>query len=102
MNKTEAAYASLLEIKKRAGEIQDYCYEKVKFRLADNTYYTPDFFVLDKDGYIELHEVKGYLREDARDKFKVAADQYPWFRWVMLRKKDKSGLNWEVLYEFPK
>lgn len=96
MNKTEAAYALILEARKRDGEIQDYLYEKVKLRLADNTFYTPDFFVLDKDGYVEFVEVKGFLRDDALVKYKVAAEQYPWARWKMVR---KSGSAFEVLYE---
>lgn len=99
MNKTEAAYASMLEMKERAGEIQGYVYEKVKLRLASNTYYTPDFMVLDKEGYIEFHEVKGRLRDDALVKFKVAAEQFPWARWVMVRKAGSDGLTWEVMYE---
>lgn len=102
MNKTEALYANYLEIKKKAGEVLYYRYESVKLRLADNTFYTPDFLVINKEGYIEFHEVKGYLRDDAAVKFKVAADQYDWARWVMLKKDGKSGLSWEVMYEYPK
>lgn len=99
MNKTEKAYADYLEIKKKAGEVRAYYYEKVKLRLADRTYYTPDFMVIDKDGFIEFHEVKGFLRDDALVKYKVAAEQFPWARWVMLKKDGRDGLSWEVMYE---
>ncbi len=85
MNKTEAEYANILELKKRAGEIADYRFECVKFRLADNTFYAPDFMVLRADGAFEVHEVKGHWEDDARVKIKVAAELYP-FKFIAARK----------------
>lgn len=46
MNKTEKRYADYLEIRKKAGEILDYRFEPMKFRLAANTFLTPDFLVM--------------------------------------------------------
>jgi len=86
MNKTEAAYARLLETRKSAGEIAWYKFEGLKFRLADNTFYTPDFAVMLSDGSMELHEVKGYWQDDARVKIKIAADLYP-FQFVAVYMK---------------
>jgi hypothetical protein len=43
MNKTEAAYAGHLELQRRAGDVEWFKFEALKFRLADNTFYTPDF-----------------------------------------------------------
>ena len=86
MNKTEAAYARLLETRKSAGEIAWYKFEGLKFRLADNTFYTPDFAVMLSDGQIELHEVKGFWTDDARAKTKIAADMYP-FQFVAVYMK---------------
>ncbi|WP_268625553.1 DUF1064 domain-containing protein, partial [Escherichia coli] len=77
MNKTESAYCQHLEQRKRAGEIAWYRFEGIKLRLADNTFYTPDFAVMLATGEMELHEVKGFWTDDARVKTKVAADQYP-------------------------
>lgn len=77
MNKTEAEYEKCLAMWKGAGIILWYRFEGVKFRLADNTFYTPDFAVLRPDGQLEMHEVKGFWRDDARVKIKVAAEQYP-------------------------
>ena len=95
MNKTEAAYAARLDVLKAAGEI-DYLFESVKFRLADNTHYTPDFFVVCED-HFEVHEVKGFWRDDARVKWKVAAEQYPWFRFVAARVlPKKQGGGWKI------
>ncbi len=93
MNKTEAAYAQRLELLKRAGEILDYMFEPLKLRLADNTFYTPDFLVV-RTERLELHEVKGFWRDDARVKWKVAAEQYWIFAWAAVRRK--SGVwTWE-------
>lgn len=78
MNKTEADYASMLEARKRAGELAHYAFEPIKVRLADNTFYTPDFMVLLANGELELHEVKGaFVMDDARLKFKVVAEHFP-------------------------
>ncbi|MFA5633486.1 MAG: DUF1064 domain-containing protein [Porticoccaceae bacterium] len=96
MNRTEASYAQLLEARKIAGEIAWYRYEGLKLRLADNTFYTPDFAVMLADGALECHEVKGFWTDDARVKIKVAADQYPMrFIAVKVRAK-KHGGGWEV------
>jgi len=91
MNKTEAEYAARLELLRRAGEIVDYKYESMKFRLADKTWYTPDFVVIGKGMIVEIHEVKGgFIREDSEVKFKCAAEQFPWFDFQMHQKKSKQ------------
>ena len=96
MNKTESAYCQHLEQRKRAGEVAWYRFEGIKLRLADNTFYTPDFAVMLATGEMELHEVKGFWTDDARVKTKVAADQYP-FRIIGVTKLPaKAGGGWKV------
>lgn len=96
MNKTEKAYADHLELLRQAGEVLWVRFEGIKLRLADSTFYTPDFAVLAADGVMELHEVKGHWQDDARVKIKVAADQYPFrFRAVKARPK-RDGGGWAV------
>lgn len=93
MNKTEALYDIRLDALKHHGEILWYKFEGVKLRLADSTFYTPDFAVMAADGVMEMHEVKGFWRDDAKAKIKIAADLYP-FRFKALRarpKKDGGG-----------
>lgn len=95
-NRTEAAYESLLRTRQIAGEVVWFRFEGVKLRLADNTFYTPDFAVMVADGQIELHEVKGFWADDARVKIKVAADQYP-FRFIAVRARSKrDGGGWDI------
>jgi hypothetical protein len=95
MNKSETAYSVHLEAEKYAGKILWWKFEGVKLRLADNTFYTSDFAVMNADGVIELHEVKGFWQDDARAKIKIAADLYPFvFKAVKARAK-KNGGGWE-------
>ncbi len=94
MNKTEAAYADCLEMQKYGGDILWYKFEGIKFRLADNTYYIPDFVVMRNNGMIEVHEVKGFWQDDAKVKIKVAADLYP-FKFIAIKAKaKKDGGGW--------
>lgn len=96
MNKTEASYAAHLELRRRVGEVAWWSYEAIKLRLADNTFYTPDFAVMLASGQIEIHEVKGHWEDDARVKIKVAAEQFPFrFLAIMALPKSKGG-GWSV------
>lgn len=61
----------------------------MRLRLAEKTFYTPDFMVVFEDR-IELHETKGYFEEDARVKIKVAAAMYPEFKFVAVYWKKKQ------------
>lgn len=64
-------------------------------RLADNTFYSPDFAVMMSDGRMQMHEVKGFWQDDARVKIKVAADLYP-FEFIAIKAKaKKNGGGWE-------
>jgi hypothetical protein len=92
MNRLEADYALLLEARKRAGEVREYHYEALTLKLAHDTRYTPDFFVVLADGECELHETKGFFRDDSKVKVKVCARMYP-FRVKLIRRK---GLQWQI------
>lgn len=93
MTGLERDYAEELRIRHAAGEVVWWDYEPLKFRLADNTFYTPDFAVLLADGSAELElvEVKGHWEDDARVKIKVAAAHYWMFRFVAVRHVRGSG-----------
>lgn len=97
MNKMEDTYGKRLVLRLHTGDIAWFKFEGIKLRLADNTFYTPDFAVMAADGQLELHEVKGVWTDDARVKIKVAADMYP-FRFLAIRcVKDRSGnRTWET------
>lgn len=97
MNKTETAFSRYLDIILLAGEIIEWRFEPIKLRLANATFYTPDFVVVLPDQSIEMIDVKGRVgsgpggwEEDARVKIKVAAETYPWFHFVGMA-KSKTG-----------
>lgn len=86
--------------------VSRYVFEAVKLRLADATFYTPDFMVLRHDGSIEFHEVKGSWaapnQDKSRVKLKVAAEMFPWFTFVAIvatKKPVKSGGGWDFVTE---
>lgn len=91
MNKTEAAYGLTLEALQRVGRIREYHFQGLTLKLADDCRYTPDYFVVRDDWTCELHEVKGFMRDDALVKLKVCARMYPFV--VMLARKDGVGFR---------
>lgn len=92
MNGTERAYSQLLDSKVNAGRVAEWHYEAVTLKLAPDTRYTPDFLVILPDGTVELHEVKGFMRDDANVKIKVAAQMFPFtFRLARWRQR-----TWQI------
>lgn len=89
MNKTEAKYDQYLSLR---SDVVWHKFEGLKFRLADNTFYTPDFAVMLDSGALEAHEVKGFWTDDARVKIKVAADMYP-LRFIAIK---MSRNAWDI------
>ncbi|MFW2015413.1 hypothetical protein [Acinetobacter bereziniae] len=77
MNKTERRYSEHLESRKMRGEILWYKFDCINLRLAEKTFYKPDFFVMTSDNELQVHEVKGHWEDDALVKIKVASDMYP-------------------------
>lgn len=96
MNKLEARYAGELGAMLSRMEIEWFAFEAVKLRLADKTFYTPDFFVMNKAGELECHEVKGFWEDDARVKIKCAAEKFP-FKFVAKSYSAKSGWKEEEI-----
>lgn len=96
MNDTEAAYGRHLELRKAAGEVLWYAFEGIKFRLADSTFYTPDFSVMLANNEIEIHEVKGFWQDDARVKIKVAAEMYPFKFIAVMPRSKRDGGGWKT------
>lgn len=94
MNKTEAAYAADLELLRHSGDVAWWKFEGLKLRLADNTFYTPDFAVMLSNGEMQCHEVKGHWQEDARVKIKVAAELYPFRFYAIKARAKRDGGGW--------
>lgn len=96
MNGTEARYDEHLLALRDAGQVLWHEFEALKFWLADNTFYTPNFAVMTGTRLIEIHDVKGHWEDDARVKIKVAARLFP-FRFLAVQPlPKKAGGGWHV------
>jgi hypothetical protein len=93
-NSTEADYEKLLETRRCIGEVLWYRFEGITLRIAKGVSYTPDFVVMLASGEIELHEVKGYWRDDSRAKTRIAAEQFPFRIIAITRPSKKKGAGW--------
>lgn len=84
MNGTESKYAELLQVRKLAGEVILWHFESIKFKVAEQCLYIPDFAVWLADGTMEIVDTKGgIISDDALVKIKAAAERYPQFTWVI-------------------
>ena len=105
MNKTEGAYADVLEARRIVGEIQSWTLHGITITLAPGCRYTPDFLVVLPDGSREAIEIKAcdangrvLAKDDSIVKLKTAAAdpryRYPWIRWKLAgRHRDGSWVE---------
>lgn len=101
-SKWESLYAFILAELKQLGDIADWAYEPITFRLTDGSIvdgkkvraitYTPDFVVWYASGKMECIEIKGYRRIKDINRFKLAKDKFRHIEWTMV-KRTKTG--WE-------
>lgn len=93
MNKTEAAFFEHLR-ETRAGA---YIHREPSLPIANGCRYKVDFLVATITGAalcVEAYEVKGFMREDAAVKLKVAASVYPWISFFLVT-RGKGG-TWSI------
>jgi len=96
LNNTEKEYSDYLERQKISGIVEWFKFESIKLKLADNTTYTPDFLVMLPSGELECHEVKGFWKDDARVKIKVAASMFPFKFLAVTKQSKKNGGGWSL------
>lgn len=85
----EANWARYLNWLKSLGEIQDWVYEPDVFEFPvkrGSKFYTPDFKIINKDGSIEYHEIKGYLDQPGATKLKRMRIYYPQVKLILIDK----------------
>ncbi len=110
LNKTERAFLEFLQaqaVLKGAWILT----QPVKLVLAHKCTYTPDFVTvellsaampsklgagLSQPVQLTAWEVKGFWRDDARVKIKVAARMYPWIRFIAVQKA-RGGWKEELI-----
>lgn len=97
MNGLEKSYAeTILAPRKLAGEIIEWWFEAITLKLADDCRYTPDFLVMLADHSLECHETKGFMRDDAQIKLKIAAQVFPFKFFLCKKQTKKEGGAWIV------
>lgn len=99
-NKTEAAFALHLRETQPGREINE---QGITLLLANGLRYTPDIFLPPiLNGKVEsitplAYEVKGFMRDDAAGKIKMAAKIHPWITFYLVtRRKKASGGGWQI------
>lgn len=91
LNKTERAYYDYLR-----GLGADWIgVQNITLKLADDTRLTCDFNVIDR-GEMRCIDVKGFQREDALIKIKVAARMFPFVRFLIVKRENGSWNHKEV------
>lgn len=97
MNKTERRFKA--EVLDQMSNVLFDCFGSIKLRLADRTWYTPDFVVWMANGADCIFEVKGSWKaphqEDSRVKLKVAAELYPQFQFFAAVPNKETG-GWDI------
>ncbi len=83
MNATEERYAAHLEFLRAAGDIIWWKFGAIRLHLGSGAWFKPDFAVVTLTGAVEFHEIKGFQREAAIVRWKVAAFLFP-FRFLMI------------------
>jgi hypothetical protein len=75
-------------------------YEAVKFVLAGNCIYTPDFMVIPPTGRAAFVEMKGpWYVKDSRLRLKVVADKYQCWDWYLVKRGSQG--HWQVFPVLP-
>lgn len=86
LNKTEKAFHDYL----CALSLPWVSVQSITLKLGDDCRYTPDFAAVNADGSITFYEVKGFWRDDAKVKIKVAARLFRWAKFVVVQKNKNA------------
>ncbi len=99
LNKTERRFCARLDSYKARKLIRDFTTQAVTLHLAHDCRFTPDNAVIEADGTFTFYDVKGFEREDAVLKMRIAAERFPWFRFRMIV-EDRKCDSWRVTRRF--
>jgi hypothetical protein len=107
LNKTEAAFYEYLKGQRPGASVLP---QSITLKIGNGVRYTPDFAVVSdatnghRSPVCEFHfyEVKGFMRDDAAVKLKVAASLYPLFGFHLVTKRPKKlGGGWDIQNVLP-
>lgn len=99
----EYNYALYLDYLYNAGEIAGWVRNTTLFyfskpiqvlsRNSEQKSYRPDFIIFNKDGTYEIHEVKGWFNEKAKEVDKQFKKDYPNLAYKLIKKEDILSLQ---------
>lgn len=98
LNKTEEAFLTELSAKmvRDGGDVHS---QAITLSLGNGVRYTPDFMTVVYNGnddggtIVQFYEVKGYMRDDAAVKIKVAAHAYSHWDFFLVT---KERIGWRI------
>jgi hypothetical protein len=103
LNKTEQAFYDYLKTREDPGVPRTVLPpQSVTLRIANGCRYTPDFVVAYHHSTdipsvdLVAYEVKGFMRDDAAVKIKVAATAFPWITFHLVAKLPGGGGGWSI------
>ena len=104
LNKTEQAFFDYLKSREDPGVLRTVLPpQSVTLRIANGCRYTPDFVVAYHHSTdipsvdLVAYEVKGFMRDDAAVKIKVAATAFPWITFHLVTKLPGGGAaGWSI------
>ena len=103
LNKTEQAFFDYLKAREDPGVLRTVLPpQSVTLRIANGCRYTPDFVVAYHHSTdipsvdLVAYEVKGFMRDDAAVKIKVAATAFPWITFHLVTKLPGGGGGWSI------
>lgn len=102
LNKTEQAFFDYLQARNDPGVPRTVLPpQSMTLRIANGCRYTPDFVVVYHGAMHEpveviAYEVKGFMRDDAAVKIKVAATAFPWITFHLVTKLPGGGGGWSI------
>lgn len=93
LNKTERGFLAILRL---THPLTHLGIQSITLKLGDDCRYTPDFWTIGPNGEMTFWEVKGFFRDDAKVKIKVAARLFRWARFVIVTKQEGQFKEQEV------
>ena len=103
LNKTEQAFYDYLKAREDPGVPRTVLPpQSITLRIANGCRYTPDFVVayhcpMREQVELVAYEVKGFMRDDAAVKIKVAATAFPWIAFHLVTKLPGGGAaGWSI------
>lgn len=98
-NKTELAFAAHVRACYPGAVIYE---QQITLVLANGLRYTPDVFFPGKGARPAFYEVKGFMRDDAAAKIKMAAEVHRWADFFLVTKQGRTCGGWDIQVILPR